>query len=373
MIPVFEPQVGAEEIEAVVAALEAGEISGSFGESIPAFERAVAEQCGVRHGIAVTSGTTALHMAVSALGLEPGDEVLVSATTNIATALAVHHNGLVTVPVDSESDTWNLDLTLIDDLVTDRTRAIIPVHVYGHPVDMTELMVIAGRHGLSVIEDCAESQGAACRGQMTGSFGDMGCLSFYANKVVTTGEGGMVVTNSDQVADRLRLLRNLAFTTPRFRHEIPAFNFRMTGYQAAMGIAQMRKIESIVERKRWIADVYRRYLEDIPGVQLPVEKEWARNVYWMFAIVIHSEFGLSRDELALHLRTSGIDTRTFFCPLDQQPFLRAESSARGVHCPVSNDLWQTGMYLPSSLSLDESTIEKIAGEIKRVRTRRAAT
>ena len=360
MIEVFEPKIGDEEIEAVVEALRRGEISGSFGQSIPQFEQEFAEYVGCKHGVAVTSGSTALHLAVAAAGIGTGDEVLVSASTNIATALAVIHNGATPVPVDSENLTWNLDLDLIEPLITPRTRAIIPVHLYGHPVEMDRVMEIARKHRLVVIEDCAESHGATCHNQMTGSFGDMACFSFYANKVITTGEGGMVTTNDAQLAERLRLLRNLAFTKPRFRHEAAGFNFRMTGYQAAMGLVQFRKIEQIISEKRRIAHTYNRYLSDVEGLQLPFEAEWARNVYWMYAVVVHPEFGISRDQLMDSLRQDGIDTRTFFCPMNQQPCLQSRPDYREVPCPVADGLWEAGLYLPSSYELSEETIQQIA-------------
>lgn len=364
MIPVFEPQIGEAEIDAVVAALRRGEISGSFGECIPEFERSFAEYVGVAHGIAVSSGTTALHLALAALDLDPGNEVLMSASTNIATCLAAYHNQLVSVPVDSESETWNLDVSLLERLISPRTKAIIPVHLYGHPIDMPALVEIARRHDLWVVEDCAESHGATSHGEMTGSFGQLACFSFYANKVITTGEGGMVVTNDDQLADRLRLLRNLAFTTPRFRHEHPGFNFRMTGYQAAMGVAQLAKIEQIIDRKRSVAAMYNEHLSDIEWLQLPVEKPWARHVYWMYAVVVTQDAPVSRDELTAHLRNEGIDTRTFFCPIDQQPFLVGTDLLRTVPCPVAGQLWEQGLYLPSSLDLDERSVEQIAREIR---------
>jgi perosamine synthetase len=367
MIPVFEPIIGEEEIDAVVAALRRGEISGSFGSAITEFEERFAEYCGGRYGIAVNSGTSALILAVAAAGIGGGDEVLVSASTNIATALAVAHNGAIPVPVDSEEITWNLDLELIESLITPRTRAIIPVHLYGHPVDMDELMTIARRHNLLVIEDCAESHGATCRGKMTGSFGDMSCFSFYANKVITTGEGGMVVTNDEALAERLRLLRNLAFTQPRFWHESLGYNFRLTGYQAAMGVAQVGKIERIIAEKRRVAHSYNRYLSDMPGLQLPFEAEWARNVYWMYAVVIRQEFGISRDQLMQRLRSDGIDTRTFFCPMNQQPCLQALPGFRSIPCPVANELWKNGLYLPSTPTLSDQTIETIAASVKRGR------
>ena len=366
-IPVFEPVIEQDEIDAVVAALKRGEISGTFGKSIKEFEHRFAEYSGCKYGVAVANGTVALHLAVDAAGIQPGDEVLVSASTNIATALCVAHNNAIPVPVDSENITWNLDLDLIENLITPKTRAIIPVHLYGHPVDMDRMMEIARKHHLIVIEDAAEAHGATVRGHKVGSFGDMACFSFYANKVITTGEGGMVVTNDEKLAERLRLLRNLGFTTPRFRHEVLGYNFRMTGYQAAMGVAQLDKIEHIIEEKRRVAHTYNRYLNDIPGLQLPVELDWARNVYWMYAITVKSDFGLTRDQLAEKLAESGIETRTFFCPMNQQPCLQEIPGFRANPLPVADDLWETGLYLPSTHTLTEDTIRMIADTIHSVR------
>jgi perosamine synthetase len=364
MIPVFEPIIGEDEIEAVVAALRRGEISGLFGDTLTRFEKEFAAYCGCKHGVAVNSGTSALHLAVAAAGIGPGDEVLVSASTNIATALAVVHNGAIPVPVDSEEQTWNLNLDLLEQLITEKTRAVIPVHLYGHPVDMDRLMDIARRHNLIVIEDCAESHGAVCHGRMTGSFGDMGCFSFYANKVITTGEGGMITTNDERLAERLRLLRNLAFTERRFEHEEAGYNFRMTGYQAAMGLAQFGKIEQIIAEKRRVARTYNRYLQGIEGLQLPAEADWARNIYWMYAVVVKPSFGMTRDRLTERLRESGIETRTFFCPMNRQPCLRKLPGFRETACPVADGLWETGFYLPSTYTLSEKTIKMIADTIR---------
>jgi perosamine synthetase len=366
MIPVFEPEIGEEEIAAVTNAIRRGEISGSFGESIPRFEEAFAAYCGCKYGIAVSSGTAALHLAVAALDFKPGDEILVSASTNIATALAAYHNQLVPVPVDSEPRTWNLDLDLIENLITPRTRAIIPVHLFGHPVDMQRLCEIARKHNLVVIEDCAESHGATCNGRMTGSFGAMGCFSFYANKIITTGEGGMVVTNDSTLAEKLKLLRNLAFTTPRFRHEAAGYNFRMTGYQAAMGLVQCAKIEKIIERKIRVAKIYDRVLKNISGLRLPAPSAIGRHVYWMYGVVVQPELGVSRDDLQKQLRAAGIDTRTFFCPMNLQPFLQQQKGFRKIDCPVAESLWENGFYLPSSTNLSEETIAQIGAAIARV-------
>jgi perosamine synthetase len=366
MIPVFEPVVGEDEIAAVVAALRRGEISGNFGHALSEFESEFAAYCGCRHGIATTSGTTALHLAVAAAGIGAGDEVLISTSTNIATALAVFHNGALAVPVDSEDGTWNLDLDLVEGLVTPRTKAIIPVHLFGHPVDMDRLMEIARRRGLIVIEDCAESHGATVRGRMTGGFGDMACFSFYANKIITTGEGGMVVTDDDRLAERLRLLRNLAFTKPRFYHEVPGFNFRMTGFQAAMGLAQFRKIDGILEAKRRLARSYNDRLAAVPGIRTPVELNWAKNVYWMYAVLVEEPFGISRDDLAAGLAAAGVETRTFFCPMNRQPFLRAQAGFRHVPSPVADRLWETGLYLPSTHTLEDAKIDFIVEHIRRL-------
>ena len=364
MIPVYRPVIGEEEIEAVVAALRRGEISGSYGQTIPTFEQAFSAYCGCRHGVAVTSGSTALHLAVAAAGIGPGDEVLISSCTNIATALAVVHNRALPVPVDSEDETWNLNLDLLESLITPRTRAILPVHLYGHPVDMDRLMAVAARHELTVIEDCAEAHGATCRGRRTGSFGHMACFSFYSNKVITTGEGGMVLTNDLGLAERLRLLRNLGFTEPRFRHEVAGFNFRMTGYQAAMGLAQLRRIDRIVAEKRRVASTYRRLLDDVPGLRLPSEAAWANSVYWMYGLVVTREFPISRDALMGRLLREGVETRTFFCPMNQQPCLLAIPGFRADPCPVADRLWQTGLYLPSSYTLTEAEIEFVSGRIR---------
>ena len=230
---------------------------------------------------------------------------------------------------------------------------------------MDRLSEIARRHNLIIIEDCAESHGATCRGKMTGSFGHMACFSFYANKIITTGEGGMVTTNDEALAERLRLLRNLAFTQPRFLHEVAGYNFRITGYQAAMGLVQLRKIEQIIEEKRRIAHTYNRYLSDVPGLQLPAEAPWARNVYWMYAMVVKPEFGLRRHELIRWLTADGIDTRTFFCPMNQQPCLQKIPDFRAVPCPVADRLWETGLYLPSTYTLTEDQIRMIADSIRR--------
>lgn len=364
MIPVYQPFIEQDDIESVTQALEANEISGTYGTSISRFEESFADYCGRRFGIAVSNGTAALQLALHVAGIKKGDEVLVSATTNIATALAVVHNGAIPVPVDSEPNSWNLDLNKLESLITPQTKAILPVHLYGQPVAMDRLCEIASKHRLLVIEDCAEAHGATVNQQKVGSFGVMGCFSFYANKVITTGEGGMVLTDNAEIADKLRLLRNLAFTTPRFRHEEIGFNYRMTGLQAAMGISQTRKIEAILAKKRKVAELYHKYLSSIPGIQLPTERASSRHVFWVYGVVIQPQFGIGRNELAIRLKNQGIETRDFFCPMNQQPCFQSLPGFRKTACPVSDSLWKNGLYLPSSPGLSEQEISKIAQAIQ---------
>src|SRR3990172_1000254 len=199
---------------------------------------------------------------------------------------------------------------------------------------------------------------------MTGSFGDMACFSFYANKVITTGEGGMITTSNEEYAEKVRLLRNLAFTEPRFRHELAGFNFRMPGFVAALGLAQFRKIETIIAEKRRVAHSYTEKLKDIPGIQLPVEKDWAINVYWMYGLVVKPEYGLSREKLSEALDERGIQTRTFFCPMNQQPVLQGMDGFRAIPCPVADELWANGLYLPSAWILSEESIAIVADAIR---------
>jgi len=368
MIHVCEPAIGKEEIENVMDALKSNEISGSFGKYIDQFENDFSRYCGVKHGIATTSGTTALHLALASLGIKEEDEVILPALTNIATAFAVVYCGARPVVVDSERDTWNMNTDLIEEKITKRTKVILPVHIYGHPVDMNPISDLAKRHRLLVVEDVAEAHGAEYFGKKVGGLGNIGCFSFYANKIIVTGEGGMVVTNNEKIADQARLLRNLAFSKEqRFRHHFIGFNYRMTNVQAAIGVAQLNKIDEIIERKRKIAHSYNALLREIPGIVLPPEKSWAKNVYWMYSILIEEEFGLERDHLIKKLAESGIETRTFFIPMNQQPIFREMGLFENEGCPVAEELSRKGLYLPSSVALTESQVGFIVETIKKIR------
>ena len=366
MIPVHSPLLGSEELENVSRAIGYGEISGSGGHYLTEFEKNFAEYCDCRYGVAVSSGSTALHIAAILAGVKDGDEVLMNACTNIACANAVAMQGGIVVPVDSEPDTWNMDPHLLGKLVTKRTKAIMPIHIYGHPVDMDLVLDFAKEHKLFIIEDCAEAHGATYWERKVGSMGDVGCFSFYANKVITTGEGGMIVTNDKTLAERARSLRNLAFGIPRFRHNEIGFNYRMTNVQAAIGCAQLKRIDYTLTKKRWIAQKYTMLLKGIAGLRLPVEKNYAKNIYWMYGVVVEDDFGTSRDSLMEQLRIHGVDTRTMFCPMHLQPSLLRSGNVKPNRCPVAEDLWENGFYLPSGCSLEENDIDVICSLIDEV-------
>lgn len=364
MIPVFSPVVDESDIASVTAALARGEISGNFGEALTAFETEFAERVGCRYGITTTSGTTALHLALATADIGRGDEVIVSSSTNIATALAAVYTGAVPVPADVDPATWNLDVAHVESLITPRTRAIIPVHLFGLPVDMDALMAVAGRHGLLVLEDASQAHGAAWHGRPAGSFGQMAAFSFYANKIITTGEGGMVTTNDEALMRRLRHLRNLAFTVPRFRHEEIGFNYRMPGFQAALGLSQLRRMDATIAAKRDLYRLYRSELEGVPGIQWQDEPAEAFHVHWMAALRILPDARANRDQLAEGLSRRGIETRTFFCPMNQQPCLLDLPGFTATPCPVADRLWADGLYLPSATSLEPEQVRQVAQAIR---------
>jgi perosamine synthetase len=368
MIPVSEPKLGEQELKYVSECIRTGWVS-SAGKFIEEFEERWAAYCGRRYGIAVSSGTAALQVAVACLGLEPGDEVIMPTFTIISCALAVIYNGGVPVLVDSDPETWTMDVNQVADKITPRTKAIMVVHIYGHPVDMDPLLDLADKYGLAIIEDAAEAHGAEyLSGRHTayptwrrcGSFGSLSCFSFYANKLITTGEGGMVLTDDPQLAEKARSLRNLCFHPKRrFYHEELGFNFRLTNLQAALGLAQLDRIDQIVAKKRWIGQEYTRRLKDIKGLQLPVEKPWARSVYWMYGVVLAEETGLDADWLSQRLWERGIETRPFFLGMHEQPALRRQGLFRDEKYPVAERLSRQGLYLPSGLALTEEQLIRV--------------
>jgi perosamine synthetase len=362
IIPVCEPALEGNETRYVLDCVNTGWIS-SAGKYIPLFEQAFSGKVGCEYGVACVSGTTAIHLILAALGLGPGDEVIIPTFTMIATAYAVSYTGAQPVLVDSERNTWNMDVAQIEARITDRTRAIVVVHTYGHPVDMDAVLEIARRHNLYVVEDAAEAHGARYRGQLVGSLGDAAAFSFYANKIITTGEGGMVTTNDPQLAETVRTLRDHAFSKERhFWHKYLGYSFRMTNLQAAIGLAQTEQMDDFVTRRRRNAALYTSLLQDVPGLALPAEQPWAENVFWMYGMLVEDEFGLTRDELRRCLAEEGIETRTFFIPMHLQPIYYADF--KGERYPVAEDLCQGGLYLPSASSLTRQEIEFVVQAVK---------
>jgi perosamine synthetase len=365
IIPVCEPTLSGNELKYVTDAVETNWIS-SAGNYIRRFEAMFAEKVGARYGVACANGTVALHLALATLGLEPGDEVIIPTFTMIATANAVTYLNARPVLVDSEPGTWNLDVEQLESRITPRTRAIALVHTYGHPVDMDSLNTVAQKHGLFVLEDAAEAHGARYKDRPVGSLGDAASFSFYGNKIITTGEGGMVTTNREDVAKLAWNLRDHAFSTERhFWHKYIGYNYRMTNLQAAVGLAQTEQLEHFVDARRANAAYYTAKLKQIAGVVTPPEASWARNVFWMYGILLEPEFGLTRDELRQGLARRGIETRTFFIPMHCQPVYFDQY--RGERYPVAEDLCRRGLYLPSASNLTRDDIDTVVEAIRECR------
>lgn len=362
IIPVCEPTLAGKEKEYLLDCLESNWIS-SAGKYIPAFEEKFAAECHCKYGVACANGTVALHLGLAALGLEPGDEVILPTFTMIATINAVTYTGATPVLIDSEPCTWNMDVEQLASKITPKTKAIIPVHTYGHPVDMDPIMELAEQHGLFVLEDAAEAHGAEYKGRRAGGLGHAGGFSFYANKIITTGEGGMITTNNAKFAALAHNLRDHAFSSERhFWHKFVGFNYRMTNMQAAIGLAQTEQMAGFVENRRRNAALYTEYLQEIPGIVTPPEANWAKNVFWMYSILVEDEFGLTRDQLRAYLARYGIETRTFFIPMHLQPIYYR--TFKGQRFPVAEMLCQRGFYLPSASSLTAQQIKYITGIVR---------
>lgn len=366
MIPVNEPLIGKKESIYVNECLKTGWIS-SGGKFITEFEETFATYINKKYGIAVNNGTNALILAFRVLDLPAESEVIIPTFTIISCALACIYNNLKPVLVDCEPDTWNMDVGQIEEKITDKTKAIMAVHIYGHPADMDSLIGITKKYNLYIIEDAAEAIGAEYKGQKCGSFGDLSCFSFYANKTITTGEGGMVLTDDDKLAEKLRLLRNLGFISQRrFYHEELGYNFRMTNIQAAIGLAQLERIEEHINIKRKIGKLYTELLKDISYLQLPVEKEWAKNIYWMYGIVLDEKKRLDAVGFGKKLLRNGIQTRPFFLGMHEQPAFHKMGLFINEHYPVAERIAKQGLYLPSGLTLKEEEIKKMAKVMEKI-------
>lgn len=366
-IPVNEPLLSGNEKKYLCECIDTGWIS-SEGPFIRQFEEQFAARVNRRHGIAVCNGSAALDAAVAALGIGPGDEVILPTFTIVSCAASIVRSGATPVVVDCDPITWNMDAAQVTTKITPRTKAIMVVHIYGLPVDMNPIMALAKEYGLKIIEDAAEMHGQTYRGKPCGSLGDISTFSFYPNKHITTGEGGMIVTDDDALAERCRSLRNLCFQPQkRFVHEELGWNFRMTNLQAALGLAQLERLEEFVLRKRAIGRKYTELLAGTPGLQLPLaNSEYADNIYWVYGLLLDDSVSFDAAEAMTRLGKSGIGTRPFFWPMHEQPVFHKMGLFTGEHYPVAERIARRGFYIPSGLALTEEQIERSAAAVKEI-------
>jgi perosamine synthetase len=352
-IPVAAPALDGNEKAYVLDCLESTWISSS-GKYLDRFEAAFAEFCGVRHAVACSNGTTALHLALVALGVGPGDEVIVPTLTFVATANTVTYCGAQPIFVDAEPDTWTIDPAAIEAKITPRTKGIIVVHLFGHPADMDPINALARRHGLFVLEDAAQAHGAEYRGRRAGSLGDIATFSFFGNKIVTTGEGGMVVTDDDAIAGRMRLLRTHGMDPHRrYWHPVIGYNYRMTNLTAAIGLAQLERVDWQLERRQELAAWYREELRGVEVLTCQAEKPWARHVWWMFSVLVN-EGAADRDGVMDAMRRRNIETRPIVHPLHTLPPYR--EAARGQAFPVAEAIARSGINLPTFAGLTRAQV-----------------
>lgn len=365
MIPVSAPWLPDNARRYVLDCVDSGWIS-SLGKYVARFETDFASLCETPFAVATSNGTTALHLALVVLGIGPGDEVLVPDLTFIATANAVRHAGATPVLVDVDRATWGIDSECARRAVTPRTRAILPVHLYGRPVDMDPLLALAAEHRLEVIEDAAEAHGARYRGRRVGSLGRLGVFSFYGNKIFTTGEGGAIVTHEPELAARAAFLRDHAMDPKRrYFHPEVGFNYRMTNIQAAIGCAQLEMADAIWERRRRMEAAYHEGLAGVPGLTIPRPMPWAEDVCWMFSLLVEEEFGMDRDTVAARLRERGVDSRPFFVPLHEMP---PDHPREGLpaHFPVASELSRKGINLPSGTGLEPAEVATVCRALREI-------
>lgn len=365
-IPVNMPLLDGNEKKYLNECIDTGWIS-SEGPFVKRFEEGMASYVGRKHGIAVSSGTAALEVAVQALNLEKGSEVILPTFTIISCAQAITKAGLIPVVVDCEKDTWNMDVEQIEQKVTSKTSAIMVVHIYGLPVKMDKVLSLAKKYDLKVIEDAAEVHGQTYNGKQCGSFGDISIFSFYPNKHITCGEGGMILTDDDYLDERCRGARNLFFSSRRYVHEEIGSNFRMTNMQAALGLAQLEKIDNHVKRKREIGRYYNEQFLSLKDVLKPIPiTEYAENIYWVYGLVIGDSYQFDALEATKQLKDMGIGTRTFFYPIHKQPVYIKQGMFQNVSCPNAERLAERGFYIPSGLGISDCEIVRVTDVVKKL-------
>jgi len=358
------PYIDKEESKNVNIALKKNELSGFFGSFIPKFENTFASYCKTKHALTVTSGTSALHLALLAVGIKKGDHVIVSSLTNMASVFAILYIGAIPIAIDIEDQTFNLDTSLIEKKITKKTKAILAVHLFGHPAEMSTILRLARKYKLKVIEDCAEAHGAEYNGKKVGSFGDAGCFSLYANKIISTGEGGLITFNSTKYYKKAKNLKELAFGTKnKFMHQDIGYNYRMTNLQAAIGCAQMNKIKYILQKKIRIANMYDKYLSSNNLITRPYTKENVKNVYWMYCVSIPKFKKSLRKKIMQKLLTKGIETRDMFIPCNLQSVFLKKRLFKSNECPKANVVAYNSFYLPSGVELREKDIKYICKEL----------
>lgn len=364
-IPVNEPSLDGNEKKYLLECIETGWIS-SEGPFIREFEQKFAARVGRKHAVAVTNGTAAIDAAIDALGIGSGDEVILPTFTIISCITQIVRSGAKPVLVDCDPVTWNMDVRQIEAKITKNTKAIMAVHIYGLPVDMDPILDLARRHNLKLIEDAAEMHGQTYHGKPCGSFGDVSTFSFYPNKHITTGEGGMIVTDNDDLAATCRSLRNLCFLPQkRFVHDRLGWNLRMTNMQAALGLAQLEKLPRSVAKKRAMGARYAELLNGVDGLQLPLaETEYAKNIYWVYGLVLDDAIPFDAEEAMGRLRDEGIAARPFFWPMHEQPVLQKMGFFAGETYPVAERIARRGFYVPSGMNLTEEAIERVSNSIK---------
>ena len=366
-IPVNEPLLNGNEKKYLCECIDTGWIS-SEGPFVKEFEKKMCESIDRKYGVAVANGTAALEIAVQALGIGKGDEVIMPTFTIISCAMAVTKLGAIPILVDSDLYTWNMNVEEIESKITPRTKAIMVVHIYGLPVDMDKILELARKYDLKIIEDAAEMHGQTYRGKPCGSFGDISTFSFYPNKHITTGEGGMIVTDDENLAEKCRELRNLCFKKDvRYVHEEIGYNYRFTNLQAAVGLAQLERLEEFVERKRAMGAYYTEQFQDLEGVILPKQKtEYADNIYWVYGIVLNKESNVTNREVVKLLAEEGIGCRTFFWCMHEQPVYTQTGMYQNEKYSNAEFLARKGFYIPSGLALEKEQMDVVIAKVKKV-------